>query len=103
MTMKKRGRLLQPGDRSLSLKKLARAFGVKKASMADAETAERLTGYHVGGISPFGLRKRIPAVMDDSLPSCDAVMINAGQRGSMLKMAPGDIVAVLQCRVAALT
>lgn len=97
------GLALLPGDRQLSLKKLAQAFGVKKAAMTDTATAERMTGYHVGGISPFGLRQRLPAVMEESLPCYDEVMINAGQRGAMLKMAPGDIVAALQCRVAALT
>jgi Cys-tRNA(Pro)/Cys-tRNA(Cys) deacylase len=97
------GLALMPGDRQLSLKKLAKAFGVKKASMADAEAAERLTGYHVGGISPFGLRQRLPAVMEESLPRWDEVMINGGQRGIMLKMVPGDIVASLQCKVVALT
>lgn len=97
------GLALMPGDRQLSLKRLAKAFGVKKAVMADTEAAERLTGYHVGGISPFGLRQRLPAVMEESLLRHDDVMINAGQRGAMLKMVPGDIVAALQCRVAALT
>jgi len=95
------GLALMPGDRQLSLKKLAQAFGVKKASMAAAEAAERLTGYHVGGISPFGLRQRLPVVMEESIPHWNAVMINAGQRGTMLRMAPGDIIAALQCRVAA--
>jgi Cys-tRNA(Pro)/Cys-tRNA(Cys) deacylase len=56
--------------------------------MASTETAERLTGYHVGGISPFGLQQQLPAVM-----------VNAGQRGVMLKMTPGDIVKALGCRV----
>lgn len=93
------GLALMPGDRNLSLKKLARAFGVKKASMADAETAERLTGYYVGGISPFGLRQRLPAVMEESLSRWDEVMLNAGQRGMMLRMAPGNIVKAIGCRI----
>lgn len=96
------GLALMPGDRELSLKKMAKAFGVKKAAMADAAAAERLTGYHVGGISPFGLRQPLTAVMEEVLLQYDAVMINAGQRGTMLKMAPGNVVAALRCRVTAL-
>jgi len=96
------GLALMPGDRELSLKKAATFFGVKKAAMADPAVAERLTGYHVGGISPFGLRQQIPALMEESLLIHDKVMINAGQRGVMLKMAPGDIVAAIKCRVATL-
>lgn len=93
------GLALLPGHQQLSLKKLAKAFGVKKAAMASTEAAERLTGYHVGGISPFGLRQRLPAVMEETLQQWEAVMVNAGQRGVMLKMAPGDIVKALGCRV----
>ena len=96
------GLVLMPGDRELSLKKAARAFGVKKAAMAAVDAAERLTGYHVGGISPFGLRQRLPVVMEEGLLPFETVMINAGQRGMMLKMAPGDIVAAIGCRAASL-
>ena len=96
---KRFGLALLPGHEQLSLKKLAKAFGVKKAAMASTPTAERLTGYHVGGISPFGLQQRLPAVMEETLQQWDDVMINAGQRGVMLKMAPGDIVKALGCRV----
>jgi Cys-tRNA(Pro)/Cys-tRNA(Cys) deacylase len=93
------GLALLPGHQQLSLKKLAKAFGVKKAAMASTQTAERLTGYHVGGISPFGLQQRLPAVMEETLQHWEDVMVNAGQRGVMLKMAPCDIVKALGCRV----
>ena len=65
------GLALMPGDRELALKKAAKAFGVKKAAMAAVEAAERLTGYHPGGISPFGLRHRLPAVMEEGLLALD--------------------------------
>lgn len=90
---------LMPGDRQLDLKKLARIWKVKRAAMADTETAERLTGYRIGGISPFGARQKIPAVLEETLLAQDRVVINAGQRGAMLKMTPRDIVDALGCRV----
>lgn len=96
------GLALMPGDQELALKKMAKACGFKKAAMAAPETAERLTGYHVGGISPFGLRQRLPVVMEEGLLDHDTVMINAGQRGVMLKMAPKDIATAIGCRVAPL-
>jgi len=96
------GLALMPGDRELTLKKMAQACGVKKAVMADPAVAERLTGYHVGGISPFGLRQKLPVVMEESLLAHDKVMINAGRRGVMLKMIPGDIMAATGGRVATL-
>jgi Cys-tRNA(Pro)/Cys-tRNA(Cys) deacylase len=83
--------VLMPGDKSIDLKKLAAALSVKRAAMADTSTAERLTGYLVGGISPFGTKKDLPVVMEECLLKFDRVAINAGQRGVMLVMDPKDI------------
>ena len=91
---------LLPGNKQLPLKQFARACKARKATMADVATAERLTGYLVGGISPFGAKQNLPAVMEESLLKLEDVAINAGQRGVMLIMAPGDIVKVLDCDVA---
>ena len=90
---------LLPGHRELDLKKLASLCGVKRAKMVDIQTAERLTGYLVGGISPFGTQQRLETVMEGSILNNEEILINAGQRGVMLKMAPGDIAAALDCKV----
>lgn len=95
--------VLVSGDRQLDLKRLARALAAKKTSLADEVTAERLTGYRVGGISPFGVRQTLPVVMDQGLLSMEEVLINAGRRGVMLKMSPLDIRAGLNCLVAAVS
>jgi Cys-tRNA(Pro)/Cys-tRNA(Cys) deacylase len=95
--------VLVPGDRQLDLKRLARVLAAKKAGMADPDTAERLTGYHVGGISPFGVRQPLPAVMDQAILPLEEVLINAGRRGLMLKMSPRDVRAGLNCVVAAVS
>lgn len=89
--------VLMPGHGEVSLKKLAKACGVKKASMADTATAQRLSGYLVGGISPFGIRQKLPVKIEASLLEHDQVVINGGQRGMLLKMNPRDIVRTLNC------
>jgi len=90
---------LLPGDKQLALKQLARACKVKRTAMVDTATAERLTGYLVGGISPFGAKQNLTAVIEKGLLKFDRVAINAGQRGVMLIMSPGDIVKALDCDV----
>jgi Cys-tRNA(Pro)/Cys-tRNA(Cys) deacylase len=90
---------LLPGDKQLDLKGIARICSVKKAVMADTETAERLTGYLVGGISPFGVKQRLPVMIEESILQFDRVLINAGQRGIMLLMIPEDIVKAVDGRV----
>ena len=77
------------------MKKLAAAFGGKAAAMMKPADAERLTGYHVGGISPFGQKKRVPTVLEAAALAHDDVFLNGGQRGLQVKMAPSDIVRVL--------
>jgi Cys-tRNA(Pro)/Cys-tRNA(Cys) deacylase len=93
--------VLVSGARQLDMKRLARTLSAKRVEMADALTAERITGYHVGGISPFGIRHPLPVVMDEGIIRHEEVLINAGQRGAMIRMSPLDIQAALNCVVAA--
>jgi Cys-tRNA(Pro)/Cys-tRNA(Cys) deacylase len=78
---------------SLDLKALAAAVGGKKATMADPAQAERASGYVTGGISPLGLRRQLPVVVDESALSYPTVFCSAGQRGMQVELAPADLVA----------
>jgi Cys-tRNA(Pro)/Cys-tRNA(Cys) deacylase len=84
-----------PSDCDLSMKKLARALGGTSAAMMSPADAERITGYKVGGISPFGQMKRVPVVLADAALAQQRVYVNAGQRGLQLRLAPQDIIEVL--------
>lgn len=84
-----------PSDGELSMKRVAAAFGGKTARMLSPADAERVTGYHVGGISPFGLRKKVPTAMEEAVFAEPYVVINAGQRGVMVQLAPEDTRRVL--------
>ncbi len=85
------------------MKKLAAVLGSKAAAMMKPEEAERITGYHVGGISPFGQKKRLPVVVEETALREDSVYLNGGQRGLQVKMAPSDIVRALNATAAAIT
>jgi Cys-tRNA(Pro)/Cys-tRNA(Cys) deacylase len=78
-------------DREVSMKKLAAAFHGKAASMMRRADAERLTGYHVGGISPFGQKKRLPVALDAAVLSERTVFLNGGQRGTEIELNPNDV------------
>ena len=91
--------VLMPGDTTLSTKMLSRSLSVKRTSLVDVATAERVTGYKVGGISPFGTKQRIPVVVEQRLLGFERVAINAGKRGVMLMMNPKDIVRALEAKI----
>ena len=92
--------VLMPGNSQLSMKRLAKFCGVKRAAMADTRTAERITGYLVGGISPLGTKLKLKVLMEKSILRFEEILINAGQRGIMLKIAPEIIRELLVCEVA---
>jgi Cys-tRNA(Pro)/Cys-tRNA(Cys) deacylase len=92
-----------PSDREVSMKKLAAAFAGKAASMMRPSDAERLTGYHVGGISPFGQKKRVPTAIEAAALEETSVYMNGGQRGLQVELDPKEAVRVLGAIVAALT
>ncbi len=81
-----------PSDCEVSMKKLAGAFGAKTAKMMRPADAERLTGYHVGGISPFGQKKRVPVAIEAAALGHASVFLNGGQRGLQVELAPQDAV-----------
>lgn len=84
-----------PSDRQLSMKKVAAAFGAKSAAMMPPAKAEKLTGYKVGGISPFGQRRPIPTAIEATATTAPRVWINAGQRGLLLGITPVDAVMTI--------
>ena len=84
-----------PSDREVRMKKLAAAFDGKTANMMRPADAERLTGYHVGGISPFGQKKRVPVAIEAAALGHAAVFLNGGQRGLQVELDPHDAVKVL--------
>ena len=79
-----------PSDHEVSMKKLAAALGGKSATMMKPADAERLTGYHVGGISPFGQKKQVPTAIEEAALTEPYVFINGGQRGLQLRLDPND-------------
>ena len=79
-----------PAGAQLSMKRVAAAFGGKAAAMMPPAKAERLTGYHVGGISPFGQKKAVPTAFEAAACAAPRVWINAGARGLLLGIAPAD-------------
>jgi Cys-tRNA(Pro) deacylase len=88
--------ILMHGDREVSTKEMARTLGVKTVRPCTPETAQRHSGYMVGGTSPFGLRKPMPVYVEESILALPKIYINGGKRGFLVGLDPKDLVRVLQ-------
>lgn len=88
--------VLMHGDLQVSTRELARVMGVKQVSPCTAETAQKQSGYLVGGTSPFGTRHPMPVYMEESIAGLPKIYINGGKRGYLVGMAPSELVRVLK-------
>ncbi|MGE5611271.1 MAG: Cys-tRNA(Pro) deacylase [Bacillota bacterium] len=86
----------------LNVKALAAAVGAKKADLAAPAAAQRATGYIVGGISPLGIRKPLPTVLDQSALNFPTIYVSAGRRGLQIQLSPQDLVRLTHATTAAI-
>jgi len=87
--------VLMHGDRQVSTKELARAIGARSVAPCSPDTANRHSGYVVGGTSPFGTRHPMPVYMEESILDLPRIYINGGRRGFLVGMLPGDAARIL--------
>jgi Cys-tRNA(Pro) deacylase len=88
--------VLMHGDMQVSTKELARVLGVKQVSPCSPDTAQRHSGYVVGGTSPFGLRRQMTVYMEEGIAGLERIYINGGKRGYLVSMLPGELIRVLK-------
>ena len=94
--------VILPSDREVGMKKLAAALGGKSATMMPPADAERITGYKVGGVSPFGQKKTVPTAVEAAALAEPYVYVNGGQRGLQIRLTPADLVAALGATAASI-
>ncbi len=88
--------VLQHGDRQVSTKNLARHLNVKSVAPAAPEKASKLTGYLVGGTSPFGVKTRMPVYAEKTIFDLSRIYINGGKRGFLVAILPQVLREVLE-------
>lgn len=93
--------VLMHGDRQVSAKELARQIGVKAVHPCDPDRAQKVTGYLVGGTSPFGTKTKLPVYVEASIMDLPRIYINGGKRGFLVSIAPEVLKNILNAQVVA--
>lgn len=75
----------------VDLKKAAAAVGEKSVSLVAVKEINALTGYVRGGVSPLGMKKAFPTVIDASAAAFDTIIISGGRLGAQIFLAPEDL------------
>lgn len=83
------------GDCEVSTKNLARQIAVKKVNPCSIETAQRHSGYLVGGTSPFATRKRMPVWVEATLLEFPILYLNGGRRGYLIGVPASSLTGLL--------
>ena len=87
--------ILMHGDFQVSTKNLARHLNVKTVQPVTPEKASKLTGYLVGGTSPFGVKTKMPVYAEKTIFDLPRIYINGGKRGFLVMIEPRVLKEVL--------
>jgi Cys-tRNA(Pro) deacylase len=89
---------LVAGDRRLDDRLVAAHFGVgrKQVRLASAAQVLALTGYPVGGVSPFGLPATLDVLIDESLWRYETVWVAGGTASAIFAIALDDLVRLTE-------
>ncbi len=82
---------LMHGDCTVSTKQLARELGVKQVKPASEAAVRKVTGYQVGGVSPFGTRQPVAVYVEATILELDRIYINGGKRGFLVEIDPSHL------------
>jgi Cys-tRNA(Pro) deacylase len=88
--------VLMHGDRDVATGKLARQIGAKRIQPCAPNTADKHSGYQVGGTSPFGTRRVMPVYCERSITALQQIYINGGKRGWIISLATADLLSLLR-------
>jgi len=86
------------GDCEVSTKNLARQTGAKKIAPCSPDTAQKHSGFLVGGTSPFATRKTMPVWVEETLLAYPVIYVNGGRRGYLIGVAPSALIALLNAK-----
>ena len=84
------------GPEQISWKTLRKHLGRSRVSMASEEEVLAVTGYRVGTVGPFGLKRQVKVLVEKSLLDEDEVSIGSGVRNTAVILKTADLMNALK-------
>lgn len=81
--------VLMTGDKKVDLEKLKKVRGDDSLRMADKKEVSNTTGFAVGTVSPFGLRK-VDVIADQSVQTLSSLIMGSGKEDTLIKMTASE-------------
>lgn len=85
-----------PVNAMLSMKRVAKICGARKAEMADKVQVQRSTGYVLGGVSPLGQKKCLKTLIELSAQQYATIYVSGGRRGLEIELNALDLQTLTQ-------
>jgi Cys-tRNA(Pro) deacylase len=96
--------VLATGRAQISWKNLRQHVGQSRLAMASEAEVQRVTGYRVGAVSPFGLARPIQVVIETGVLQEQLVSIGSGVLHTAVLMSSQNLLAALKgAEIASLT
>ncbi|MFN3490645.1 MAG: aminoacyl-tRNA deacylase [Anaerolineales bacterium] len=88
--------VLAAGSKPISWKKLRKALGRSRISTATEEEVLDVTGYRVGTVSPFGLKKQVRVLIEANVLKEEIISTGSGMRNIAIIIKSQDLRVALK-------
>ena len=80
----------------ISWTKLRKYLKTQRITTANPDDVQQVTGYEVGGVSPFGIPSTIRKLLDEEVLKQAEISCGSGRKGTSIRMAIADFLQALE-------
>jgi Cys-tRNA(Pro)/Cys-tRNA(Cys) deacylase len=87
--------VLAPGTNQISWSSLRKYLNTSQITMANKEQVLEQTGFRIGSVTPFGLKKSIRIIVDENIHNQDEISIGSGVIGTAIIIKKDELLKAL--------
>jgi len=87
--------VLNPGNKDVDTKKIARMENTKSLFLAKPNEVEKVAGIPIGSVPPFGHNTKLKTYLNEELLKCEYLYFNPGSHTRTIKIKSKDLLKIL--------